>query len=455
VDLISANLDANTLSVLTNNGSGGFVLASSLATGPRPIQVVAADVNGDGKLDLISANNGDRTLSVLTNNGSGGFVASSPDVSTGSSYTHISIVAADVNGDGKVDLISANYGSPGTLSVLTNKGGGGFVFASSLAVGDYPWAVTAADVNGDGKMDLISANDTVSTLTVLTNAGPGGFVLASSPAVGSRPRSVVGGGCQRRRQGGFDQCEQWFPWLAFGADQYRQRRLCARFLAGRGQRRQLTYVVVAADVNGDGRLDLISANYHDKTLSVLTNTWILAAQERFAVRGSFTPEGGVRVPGATTIEFGAGILGKDANAGKIGYQTFTSNALDIVGAGLNIPNRRIHFFNEGGAHSMAQSASARTPQRRNCTSSATSSPAAPSPQQRPQCEGKLCACGPPRGARQVAALPISRWNYKTEATVTHLGPMAQDFIPRSRLGWTTNTSAWWTPTAWRWRPSKG
>jgi hypothetical protein len=214
VDLISANNGDNSLSVFTNNGNGGFVLAHNYAVGSNPYSVVAADVNGDGKLDLISANVGGNTLSVLTNNGSGGFVlASSPGVGS----TPYGITAADLNGDGKVDLISANSGA-NTLSVLTNNGSGGFVLASTLSVGNSPVWVAAADVNGDGKMDLISANANDNTITVLTNNGSGDFVLAHTYAVGNQPR-----------------------------------------------------IVVAADVNGDGKLDLISANANDNTLSVLTN----------------------------------------------------------------------------------------------------------------------------------------------------------------------------------------
>ena len=145
---------------------GNFVWASSPGVGSYPISVTSADVNGDGKVDLISANSGVNTLTVLTNNGSGGFVlASSPGVGAGPR----SVTSADVNGDGKVDLISANY-TADTLTVLTNKGNGGFVLASSPVVGSFPHSVTSADVNGDGKADLINANEFGNSLTVLTNA---------------------------------------------------------------------------------------------------------------------------------------------------------------------------------------------------------------------------------------------------------------------------------------------
>src|SRR5438874_388556 len=204
VDLISANSADSTLSVLTKNGGGSFVLASSPGVGSGPISVAAADVNGDGSMDLISANLDASTLSVLTNNGVGRFVlAFSLDVGSGPE----SVAAADVNGDGRVDLISANS-ADSTLSVLTNNGVGGFVLAFTPDVGDGPRSVAAADVNGDGRVDLISANYYANTLSVLINNGPGGFVLASSPSVGIGPAAVA-----------------------------------------------------AADVNGDGRVDLISANW--------------------------------------------------------------------------------------------------------------------------------------------------------------------------------------------------
>jgi hypothetical protein len=157
-----------------------FVFASSPGVGSDPQCVIAVDVNSDGKLDLITANFHDFTLTVLTNDGSGNFMlASSPNIN----YASYSVCAVDVNGDGKVDLVSAQL--DGTLTLSTNNGGGSFV-STSLFHGNYvPDCICAVDVNGDGKLDLISANNYGNvgsgTLSVFTNNGHGSFVLATYP----------------------------------------------------------------------------------------------------------------------------------------------------------------------------------------------------------------------------------------------------------------------------------
>ena len=290
IDLITANPGdytyGYTLTVLTNNGSGGFVLASSPVVGNGPESVVAADVNGDGWVDLICANSGDSTLSVLTNDGSGSFVTAGT-YSVGN-YPR-SVTAADVNSDGKMDLICANSGDS-TLSVLTNDGSGGFVTAGTYYAGTYPMSVTAADVNGDGKVDLICVNHNGNTLSILTNDGSGGFVLASSPVVGNEPESVVAADVNGDGWVDLICANNFSNTLSVltnnGSGSF---VLAATLTVDNGP-----VSVTAADVNGDGRYDLICANAGSYTLSVLVNI------------STFTPSGSLRVNLAPTGAVNAG-----------------------------------------------------------------------------------------------------------------------------------------------------
>jgi hypothetical protein len=87
------------------------------------------------------------------------------------SLTPIVLLRADLNGDGRPYLVSANA-RDSTLTVLTNDGGGGFGAGATLNAGSYPHSVAVADVNGDGKPDLVSANLEDNTLTVLLNTTP-------------------------------------------------------------------------------------------------------------------------------------------------------------------------------------------------------------------------------------------------------------------------------------------
>lgn len=160
-----------TISLLTNNGVGVLSLAATLTVGSEPSFLATADVNGDGWMDLVSANVGGDSLTVLTNTHQGGLaVAATLAVGHAPAW----VTAADVNGDGKVDLISANY-QDATLTILTNDGRGNFALSATVLVGSYPSAVVAADVYGNGKLDLVCANGGDSTLLVLTNRGGGVF----------------------------------------------------------------------------------------------------------------------------------------------------------------------------------------------------------------------------------------------------------------------------------------
>lgn len=249
---------------------GAFTLASTLAAGVNPIAAIAADVNGDGKMDLICANSDDFTLSIYTNIGGGTFGLSA---TVGVGREPYSVAAADVNGDGKMDLITANY-SDGTLTVLTNNGRGGFAVASSPAVGQQPTSVIAADVNNDGKMDLIAANYIDSTLSILTNNGTGGFVTAATVTTGNNtaPVTVVAG--DFNGDGKMD--------LATANDSGSATILTNNGTGGFALAATLSapgilfgpQSIAAADVNNDNKMDLITVNGDNNghnTLTVWTN----------------------------------------------------------------------------------------------------------------------------------------------------------------------------------------
>jgi FG-GAP-like repeat len=271
VDLICPNLITSTLTVLTNNGFGIFGSNATLSVGTSPIispySVTAADVNGDGKVDLICGNAGNNTLTVFTNNGSGSFVLETTLNLGNALDTPVSVIAADLSGTGRMDLVNVNNNSPGTLTIFTNNGFGLFGSNVTLNVGNYPWCVIAADVNGDGKPDLITANGSDNTLTVLTNNGSGGFGSNAILNVGDMPRCVVA--ADINGDGKVDLISaNWGDntltvWTNNGTGVFGSN---ATLNVGNGP-----FSVAAADINGDGKVDLISANENDNTLTVLTN----------------------------------------------------------------------------------------------------------------------------------------------------------------------------------------
>ena len=142
------------MSVLLNQGSGTFAAQTTYAVGTCPYGVATADFNGDGKADIVAANYSSNTVSVLLNQGSGTFAAQTTYAVGTSPY---GVATADFNGDGKADIVAANYSS-NTVSVLLNQGSGTFAAQTTYAVGSSPHGVATADFNGDGKPDIVAAN---------------------------------------------------------------------------------------------------------------------------------------------------------------------------------------------------------------------------------------------------------------------------------------------------------
>ncbi len=181
-DLAVTNSSDNTVSVLLGNGDGTFSAQTVYGTGARPAGVTVADFNADSAPDLAVTNKTDGTVSILLNknDGSGTFFGQNT-FTTGSSPEGI---AAAIFIGTTMDLVTANAGSD-NVAILIGNGDGTFNAPISLATGNGPVALADADLNGDGSIDLVSANNTAGTVSVTLNTvGTSANNLLSSSQVG-------------------------------------------------------------------------------------------------------------------------------------------------------------------------------------------------------------------------------------------------------------------------------
>jgi hypothetical protein len=158
---------------------------STVCTGKSPIGAIFADFNGDGRVDLATANR-DNTVSVILGQPKGAFA---PAVSYPTGTSPYAFVVADLWKDKKMDLVTVNMpngiDSPGTVSVLLGNGNGTFKPHVDYSVGNFPVGVVAEDFNDDGKIDLAIANDNDNTVSILYGNGDGTFQSQVLVAVGS------------------------------------------------------------------------------------------------------------------------------------------------------------------------------------------------------------------------------------------------------------------------------
>ena len=269
LDLVSANFSGaeKAVCVVLGRGDGTFVERVDYATAGSPLSVAVKDLNGDSKPDLVAANNSGSDVSVRLGNGDGTFQARH-EFPTG--LNPASVAIEDVDGDSRPDIVTTNFGAA-SVSFLKGKGDGDFETKIDYVTGNGPSSIAIADVTGDGTLDIVTADYTDSTVTVLPGLGLGAFGPKQDLQVYPYPASI--GIADVNGDTKLDLVVSHI--LAFPTN-----GLVAVYLGAGGGTffaptyynvGQKPYSLAVGDVNGDGKPDIVTANYDDNSVAVLPN----------------------------------------------------------------------------------------------------------------------------------------------------------------------------------------
>ena len=168
-DIAVANIDDNTVSILMGNGDGSFAPQQLINVGTTPRGIAVLDVDGDGDSDVVNTNRTSNNISIHFNDGTGTFGA--PTNIDAGIFAEWSLMAADMNNDGLMDLVVGSN----VIRVLTSNGDGTFTQQPSRPIGGSAWQLTVGDVNGDGNVDVSTANAQNNNGSILLGNGDGTF----------------------------------------------------------------------------------------------------------------------------------------------------------------------------------------------------------------------------------------------------------------------------------------
>ncbi len=193
VDLVVGDGYAGRIYMLRGAGDGTFTRIGSTNfsfgsynTVPQAVQ--AADLNGDGKDDVVAINRFQGRLIRIVQNSSGGFASVSGNINTTSQPYSLSV--ADVDGDGRPDATMVHY-IDGTYSFYRGLGNGTYAAPVTGDAGESPHALQVTDMNGDAKPDMVIGDQDGSVRVVLNTSTPTVAASVTEVAFGDQPRSTI------------------------------------------------------------------------------------------------------------------------------------------------------------------------------------------------------------------------------------------------------------------------
>lgn len=284
-------------------------------TGFQPASPILADLDRDGKPDLVVLDRASEAIKVFRGRTGGGFASDQAPHVFATGHNPVAMAIGDVDNDGRPDAVVANF-NDNTVSLFRGDGFGGFDRTTTLAAGSGPIAVALNDLNRDGKLDLVIADSRSNQVQVSLGAGGGIFAAAQRFAAGASPYGLTVGDIDRDGK----------PDVAVTNPTTGRVNL----LLGKGDgklKSRKSYPVgnnplslVVTDVGGDGFPDLVVANHGD-SLSLLAGA---------GGRGVFKAATAITLPaGSGPGSIDAADLNKDGHPDLV-VSNLGSNSLSVL-----------------------------------------------------------------------------------------------------------------------------